>query len=131
MLPVSDPDTTSRDYMSRMREFRVSQLLNLKPQTTTWRGRGLSKSFISRFIIGVTPFRAFIILLITYLLSPLPLQVVITPKLKCLFVDYLRDSGKLGGIASRATPPPHKAARSPARARVSGLGLRSDCAFGL
>ena len=37
--------------------------------------RGLSKSFISRVIIGVTPFRVLITLLITYLLSPLPLQV--------------------------------------------------------
>ena len=38
-------------------------------------GRALSKSFISRVIIGVTPFRVLITLLITYLLSPLPLQV--------------------------------------------------------
>ena len=49
--------------------------------TITWRGRGLSKSFISRVIIGVTPFRVLITLLITYLLSPLPLQVP-TIKLK-------------------------------------------------
>ena len=42
---------------------------------STWRGRGLRKSFISRVIIGVTPFRVLITLLITYLLSPLPLQV--------------------------------------------------------
>ena len=42
----------------------------------TWRGRGPSKSFISRVSIGVTPFRVLITLLITYLLSPLPLQVV-------------------------------------------------------
>ena len=41
----------------------------------TWRGRGLSKSFISRVIIGVSPFRVLITLLITYLLTPLPLQV--------------------------------------------------------
>ena len=56
----------------------------LKPQTLnpkswtldpTWRGRGLSKSFITRVIIGVTPFRVLTALLITYLLSPLPLQV--------------------------------------------------------
>ena len=40
----------------------------------TWRGRGLSKSFISRLIIGVTPFRVLIALLITYLLSPLPFK---------------------------------------------------------
>ena len=40
----------------------------------TWRGRGLSKSFISKVIIGVTPFRVLVTLLITYLLSPLPLQ---------------------------------------------------------
>ena len=39
-----------------------------------WRASGLSKSFISRVIIGVTPFRVLITLLITYLLSPLPLQ---------------------------------------------------------
>ena len=32
--------------------------------------------FISRVIIRVTPFRALITLLITYLLSPLPLQVI-------------------------------------------------------
>ena len=37
--------------------------------------RGLGMSFISRVIIGVTPFRVLITLLITYLLSPLPLQV--------------------------------------------------------
>ena len=41
----------------------------------TWRSRGLSKSFISRVIIGVTPFRVLTTLLMTYLLSPLPLQV--------------------------------------------------------
>ena len=39
----------------------------------TWRARGLSKSFIIRAIIGVTPFRVLIALLITYLLSPLAL----------------------------------------------------------
>ena len=37
---------------------------------------GLSKLVISRVIIRVTPFRALITLLITYLLSPLPLQVL-------------------------------------------------------
>ena len=37
--------------------------------------RGLSKSVISRVIIKVTPFRVLITLLITYLLSPLGLQV--------------------------------------------------------
>ena len=36
----------------------------------TRRGRGLSKSFISRVIIVVTPFRVLITLLTTYLLSP-------------------------------------------------------------
>ena len=46
-----------------------------KSLVLTWRGRGLSKSFISRVIIGVTPVRVLITLLITYLLSPLPLQV--------------------------------------------------------
>ena len=34
-------------------------------------------SVISRVIIRVTPFRALITLLITYLLSPLPLQVAV------------------------------------------------------
>ena len=38
--------------------------------------RGLSKLVVSRVIIRVTPFRALITLLITWLLSPLPLQVV-------------------------------------------------------
>ena len=37
----------------------------------TWSPRGLSKPVISRVIIGVTPFRVLITLLITYLLSPL------------------------------------------------------------
>ena len=41
-------------------------------------GQGLSKSFISRVTIGVSPFRVLITLLTTYLLSPLPLQVVTT-----------------------------------------------------
>ena len=39
------------------------------------KGRGLSKLVISRGIIRVSPIRALITLLITYLLSPLPLQV--------------------------------------------------------
>ena len=51
----------------------VTHFEHLPPDT--WRGRGLSKSFISRLIIGVTPFRVLITVLITYLLSPLPLQV--------------------------------------------------------
>ena len=34
--------------------------------------RGLSKSFVSRVIIGVTPFRVLITLLITYLLTKSP-----------------------------------------------------------
>ena len=45
----------------------------------------LSKSVISRVIIGVTPFRVLINLLITYLLSPLGLQVGGSPhsELQC------------------------------------------------
>ena len=43
----------------------------------TCRARGLSKAFISTVISGVAPFRVVITLLITYLLSPLPLQVVV------------------------------------------------------
>ena len=42
----------------------------------TWRPRGLSKSVISRVIIGLTLFRVLITPLITYLLSPLGLQVI-------------------------------------------------------
>ena len=44
-------------------------------RTPTCRGRGRSNLVISRVIIRVTPFRALMTLLITYLLSPLPLQV--------------------------------------------------------
>ena len=54
---------------------RLRRLIRLVRRCLTWRGRGLSKSFISRVIIGVTPFRVLTPLLITYLLSPLPLQV--------------------------------------------------------
>ena len=39
------------------------------------KGRGFSKLVISTDIIRVTPLRALITLLLTYLLSPLPLQV--------------------------------------------------------
>ena len=45
-----------------------------------WRPRGLSKSVISRVRIRVTPSRVLITLLITYLLSPLGLQVALNPK---------------------------------------------------
>ena len=41
------------------------------------KGQGLSKLVISRVTIRVTPFRALITLPRTYLLSPLPLQVVL------------------------------------------------------
>ena len=41
---------------------------------TEWGSKGLSKLVISRVISRVTPFRALITLLITYLLSLLPLQ---------------------------------------------------------
>ena len=43
-----------------------------EPQAT-WRPRGLSKSVISRVIIGVIPLSVLTTLLITYLLSPLGL----------------------------------------------------------
>ena len=52
--------------------FGVSMKEFPKREDPTWRGRGLSKSFISRVIIGATPFRVLITLLITYLLSPCP-----------------------------------------------------------
>ena len=48
--------------------------LGVLPQFT-WRPRRLSKSVISRVRIRVTPSRVLITLLITYLLSPLSLQV--------------------------------------------------------
>ena len=51
----------------------------LQPPPTTWRPRGLSKSVISRVILGLTPFRVLIALLITYLLSSLGLQVASKP----------------------------------------------------
>ena len=57
-------------------EVEVLSTSNL-PEASTGRCRGLSKSFISRDIIRATPFRALINLLITYLLSPLPLQVAL------------------------------------------------------
>ena len=46
-----------------------SGTLKLKPRgpKSTWRGRGLSKSFISRVIVGVTPCRVLLTLLITLL----------------------------------------------------------------
>ena len=49
----------------------------------TWRGRGRSKSFISRVIIEivVTPYRVLITLLITYLLSPAPPSMYV-----CIYV---------------------------------------------
>ena len=69
----------------------------------TWRARGLSKSFISlsRVIIGVTPFRVLITLLITYLLSPPPLQVV-KPKSP---VETLTFSGVPGFQTPQALNP--------------------------
>ena len=48
--------------------------MGLHSSRSTWRGGGPSKSFISRVIIGVTPFGVLFTVLITYLLSPLPLQ---------------------------------------------------------
>ena len=60
--------TTTRDSMGTI----TGSTLPLPP---TSRARALSKSFMSRVIIGVTPFRVLITLLITYLLSPLPLHV--------------------------------------------------------
>ena len=43
--------------------------------TSSWRPRGLPKSVISRVILGVSPVRVLITLLITHLLTPLGLQV--------------------------------------------------------
>ena len=67
-----------------MSDQEFVKLLVPKPQTLnpispTWRARGLSKSFIGRAIIGVSPVRVLITLLISYLLSPLPLQVALSP----------------------------------------------------
>ena len=53
----------------------LKSLAKTRAQGFTWRARGLSKSFLSGVIIGVTPVRVLITLLKTYILSPLPLQV--------------------------------------------------------
>ena len=45
---------------------------------STWRGRGLSKSFISRLIIGVTPSRVLITLLITIIPIRTPFGILIS-----------------------------------------------------
>ena len=76
---------------------------------------------VSRVIIRVTPFRALITLLITYLLSPLPLQVkarafgfqdsgLQSLMLLCGLVDS-------AGIVGRDPPPASK--------RGVGLGFRA------
>ena len=57
------------------RRFLKRLTTDFRFDPTAWRASGLSKSFISRVIIGVTPFRV----LITYLLSPLPLQASCGP----------------------------------------------------
>ena len=78
---MEDPGTAPR--------VRVQGLLE--------RDRGLSKLVISRVIIRVTPFRALITLLITYLLSPLPLQVGVSAPhglgFRCLGVRGFRGLG--------------------------------------
>ena len=53
----------------------------------------LVSKVISRVIIGVTPFRVLITLLITYLLSPLPLQVIVG------YLGY--HGGQLAGLGMR------------------------------
>ena len=56
----------------------------------------LVSKVISRVIIGVTPFRVLITLLITYLLSPLPLQVEVLDAMV---------------VASKVCPDPRSAPR--------------------
>ena len=53
----------------------LTRLTELGLVDSTWRTRGLSKSFIRRVLIGVAPFRVLMTLRITYLRSPLRLQV--------------------------------------------------------
>ena len=65
------------------------------------KGQGLIKLVISRVIIRVTPFRALITLLITYLLSPLPLKVDF--KVSSFEVQGLRLLGF--GVAWCSEPP--------------------------
>ena len=68
MIPIKAPVETTRS------RGIVMGLLFLDPKLE---GAGdLVSWFISRVIIRVTPFRALVTLLITYLLSPLPLQVL-------------------------------------------------------
>ena len=76
--PVAELPRTCWSFSFRDFDKAVAQETLGYPTSTselaTWRARGLSKSLISRVIIGVTLFRVLITLLITYLLSPLPLQ---------------------------------------------------------
>ena len=72
----------------------------------TWRGRGLSKSFISRLIIGVTPFRVLIPAPITYLLSPLPLQVDLVTYTLTALTSSLEGSRVLHGSTRAASALP-------------------------
>ena len=62
-----------------MRAPRIKALSwTMEPSGSLLGGAGdLVSKVISRAIIGVTPFRVLITLLITYLLSPLPLQVIV------------------------------------------------------
>ena len=55
--------------------FRVGIQRSWKGLSSYLVAQGLSKSVISRVIIGVTPFRVLITLLITHLLSPLGLLI--------------------------------------------------------
>ena len=63
-------------------------MIHNESDLSAWRPGGLSKSVISRVIIGATPLGVLIALLTTYLLSPLRLQV-----LRCLEVGV---SGRKG-----------------------------------
>ena len=74
--PLSALRVQVSPYLEGRGSPRESPWVSLGSQNSYLKGGGeFSKLAISRVIIRVTPFRALITLLITYLLSPLPLQV--------------------------------------------------------
>ena len=88
---LETPETTPFKVNPRKLEHGFRRIGARIPYTlpTFWlllylEGQGLSKLVISGVIIRATPCRALITLLITYLLSPLPLQVV---PLKAAFTE--------------------------------------------
>ena len=73
------------------------------------------KLVISRVIIRVTPFRALTTLLITYLLSPLPLQVALSPEPETLTPQQILAQDKPEPVVAKVGKPD---AVAPGRFRV-------------